>query len=109
MLVAGKISEVLHSPAGDAIRSIKFDATADPELAQLVDERFQAPRRAYLIALLQRGVERGEVRPDAVNEQVADVLPAVLMHRLVMLRRDVTEADLCEIMELVVIPLVEAR
>ena len=103
------IARMLASPMGDAIRAIKCEATADPELAELVDARFQAPRRAGLLALLQRGVERGEVRPEAVCELVVDVLPAVLSHRVLLLRRPVREADVRSIIENVLIPLVESR
>src|SRR5207237_849605 len=74
--VAHAISRVLSSPAGDAMRAVKCEAAADPALARPIDERFQAPRRAALLDLLRRGVERGEVRPEAVNPLVADVLPA---------------------------------
>src|SRR3954470_7175464 len=66
--VARTIAKVITSPAGDVVRAIKCEAMTDPELARLVDERFQAPRRAAMLALLQRGVERGEVRPGAATE-----------------------------------------
>jgi len=109
LAIGHTIAGLLASPMGDAVRAIKCEATADPELAELVDARFQAPRRAGLLALLQRGVERGEVRPEAVTELVADVLPAVLTHRVLLLRRPVREADVRAIIETVLIPLVEAR
>jgi AcrR family transcriptional regulator len=106
--VAHAISRVLLSPAGDAMRSVKCEAAADPELARAIDERFQAPRRAFLLALLRRGVERGEVRPDAVNPLIADVLPAVLTHRVILQREPLTEADIIDIVEQIVIPLISA-
>jgi AcrR family transcriptional regulator len=107
--VARTISSVITSPAGDVMRTIKCEAASDPELAKLVDERFQAPRRAAMLALLRRGVERGEVRPDAATQLVADVLPAVLTHRVIMLRERLGEAEIRQIMEQVMIPLVEVR
>lgn len=107
--VASAISAVLSSPAGDAMRAVKCEAVTDPELARVVDERFQAPRRAALLDLLRRGVERGEVRPEAVSPLVADVLPALLAHRLLLRREPVTDADITAIIEQVVIPLVAAR
>lgn len=107
--VARAISRVLSSPAGDAMRAVKCEATTDPELAREIDERFQAPRRAAMLALLQRGVERGEVRPEAVSPLVADVLPAVLMHRVILQRERITERDITAIIEQILIPLVEVR
>jgi AcrR family transcriptional regulator len=108
-LVAGKIAGIMHSPAGHVMRAIKCEALADPELARAIDERFQAPRRAAMLDLLQRGVERGEVRPDAVTPVVADVLPAILTFRIIMQREALTEAQIREIIDQVVIPVIEAR
>lgn len=107
--VARAIASVLTSPAGDAMRAIKCEAMADPELARLIDDRFQAPRRAFLLGLLRRGVERGEVRPDAATPLVADVLPAVLTHRVIMQREPLRERDVEAIMKQVFIPLIEVR
>lgn len=107
--LARVIAAVLNSPAGDAMRAVKCEAAVDPGLAHAIDERFQAPRRAALLELLRRGAERGEVRPDAVSPLVADVLPAVLTFRVVMQRQRVSERDINEIIDQILIPLVEAR
>jgi AcrR family transcriptional regulator len=107
--VARAISRTLASPAGCAMRAIKCEAAADPELARAIDDRFQAPRRAALLAMLSRGVARGEVRPEAVTQLVADVLPAVLSHRVILQREQITESDITEIIEQVIIPLVAIR
>lgn len=107
--VARTMTAVINSTAGEAMRTIKCEAAVDPELAKMIDERFQAPRRAAMLRLLQRGVERGEVRPGAVSEEVVDVIPAMLMHRVLMLNEPVTEQVLIDLMERIVLPLVEAR
>jgi AcrR family transcriptional regulator len=107
--IAKAISQVLDSPAGDAMRAVKCEAATDPELARAIDERFQEPRRQAIIALLQRGVDRGEVRPEAASQLVADVIPAVLTHRMIVQRERVTERDLTELIDQIIIPLIEAR
>jgi AcrR family transcriptional regulator len=107
--IADVIAEVMTSPAGDVMRAIKFEAASDPVLAQAVDDRFQAPRRAALIELLRRGVARGEVRPGADTEAVADVMPAVLMHRVVMGGETVTAALIRDIIDEILLPLIEPR
>ena len=56
-----------------------------------------------MLALLRRGVERGEVRPGAATALVADVLPAVLAHRVIMQRERITERTITEIMDQVLI------
>lgn len=107
--VGTAIAGIMSGPAGSAMRAIKFEAVSDPELAALVDARFQAPRRAAMLRLLQRGIARGEVRPDAASAVVADVLPAVLMQRVILHHEPVSEADVHDIIERVMIPLVEIR
>jgi AcrR family transcriptional regulator len=107
--IARAIAAVITSPAGDAMRAIKCEALGDPELAKLVDERFQAPRRAAMLDLLRRGVERGEVRPEAATPLVADVVPAVLTHRVILQRERLTARDISDIIEQVFVPLVEVR
>jgi AcrR family transcriptional regulator len=107
--VARAIAAVITSPAGDAMRAVKCEAVADPQLAQLIDDRFQAPRRAALLDLLKRGAERGEVRPEAVSQLVADVVPAVLSHRVLLQREPLTERDIIDVLEQIFIPLVEVR
>jgi AcrR family transcriptional regulator len=104
--VARTIAGVLNSPTGCVMRAIKCEAFSDPELAREIDDRFQAPRRAALLALLERGVERGEVRPDAVTPLVADVLPAVLGHRIILMREEITEDDLTQIVDAILLPLI---
>ena len=107
--IACAISDTLESPAGAVMRAIKCEAVSDPELARAVDEKFQAPRRAALLALLRRGIERGDVRPGADTPLIADVLPAVLTHRIILQREPLTAAMIHEIIEQVVLPLIEPR
>ena len=107
--VGRSIARVLTSPTGRVIRAVKLEAASDPDLARLIDARFQSPRREAMIRLLQRGVARGDVRPDAANAAIADVLPAVLMHRVLMQQQPVREVDVQDIIDTVMIPLVEVR
>jgi len=107
--IACAITEILASPAGDAMRSIKCEAYSDPELARAIDERFQAPRREAMLHLLHRGVERGEVRPDAVDPLIADVLPAVLSFRIVLQREALDRTAIVDIIEKILIPLVSVQ
>lgn len=107
--IASAISTLLDSPAGDVMRAVKCEAATDPELARAIDDQFQAPRRAAMLALLQRGVARGEVRADAATPLIADVLPAVLTHRIILQREPITAETITEIMEQVLLPLIEPR
>lgn len=107
--IAQAISGILDSPAGCVMRSVKCEAASDPELARAIDQRFQAPRREAMLALLRRGVDRGEVRPEAVCEVIVDVLPAMLGHRILLQRERLTESDITDIIDQIVIPLIAAH
>ena len=107
--VARAMAGVMSSPAGQAMRAIKCEALVDPELASVIDTRFQGPRRAALLGLLERGVARGEVRADAVTPLVADVLPAVVTHRIVFQGELMNDQVLMDIMDQVMLPLICAR
>jgi AcrR family transcriptional regulator len=56
----------------------------DAELARLVREGFLARRRAALGAVLERGVERGDLRRDLDVELALDVLGGPLFYRLLI-------------------------
>jgi AcrR family transcriptional regulator len=55
-----------------------------PELARSVREGFLAGRRSALAEVLQRGVERGDLRPDLDLELALDVLGGPLFYRLLV-------------------------
>jgi AcrR family transcriptional regulator len=54
------------------------------ELARAVRESFLSGRRAALAAVLERGVERGDLRPDLDVELALDVLGGPLFYRLLI-------------------------
>jgi hypothetical protein len=53
----------------------------DPELANALRTRLLAPRRAALIHMIDRGVERGELPADTDRPVLADLLVGPLYHR----------------------------
>ena len=107
-LVARRIASVIRSGAGAILRELITEAARDPELARAIDEQFHRPRRQAIVALLRRGVDRGEVRPEAASDAVAEVLPALLVHRMIWLQREVSEQDVTDIVEQVLLPLVRS-
>ncbi|WP_375492323.1 TetR/AcrR family transcriptional regulator [uncultured Jatrophihabitans sp.] len=103
------IVRVLSSPAGAAMRAVKLEAVDDLKLADLIDQRFHEPRRAALLGILERGIARGEVRPDAATPVVADVLPAMLVHRMLLTNEPISADEVHNAISLVMIPLVQAH
>ncbi|HKF32099.1 MAG TPA: TetR/AcrR family transcriptional regulator [Jatrophihabitantaceae bacterium] len=103
--LATRICEVSDA-AGEVMRAVACEATRDPDLASAVDQKVHGPKRAAFVELLRRGVERGEVRPDAACALYADILPAMLTYRMVLNNQPVTERDAVEIVDHVVLPLI---
>ena len=99
----------LSSLAAEAVRAVACEVTHNPALAAAIDERVNCPKRAALVALLDRGVARGEVRPDAASELYAEVLPSMLMARVILMNRRLTQSDVVEIVDGVVMPLISPR
>ncbi len=95
--------------SGEALRAVAGEVTRYPELAAAIEQEVHAPKRALVVALLRRGVDRGEVRPDAVTELNAELLPAMLMHRMVLTNRGGDPRMIAEIVDEVVLPLIRAE
>lgn len=107
-----------NSPTGAALQRIFADtARACPMFSPVEDgssslkeikERVVARRTEMLYALLRRGVERGQVRPGAVCQRVVDTGPALIMTRCMVGGGTVSDRDVVEIVDDVLVPLVRA-
>lgn len=67
--------------AGTIVPRLLADATDDCELREIFYDFLVAPRRILLRTVLERGVERGEVRADADLEVVMDLLVGSIVYR----------------------------
>jgi AcrR family transcriptional regulator len=77
--------EVYGNPvAARAMPSLVEAMSRDPELADAVRSGFLADRRAALQEVLERGVTRGDLRPDLDFELALDVLAGPLFYRLLV-------------------------
>jgi AcrR family transcriptional regulator len=64
------------------------ESMGDPELHQAFVERVVAPFRDMLRLFIQRGIDRGELRPDLEVEPLVDLLHAIPIYRILMSRGD---------------------
>ncbi len=67
------------------------DAFHDAELHRIFYDNLVLPRRKALGALLQRAVERGEIRADVDLELMIDLFAGPAVYRLMLTRGDVTK------------------
>ena len=99
--------EAMFSRPGFAVRSVIHEC--DPIQA----ERFHAvifdgivePTIKLLRDVITRGIERNEVRPDAANSYVFDVIPAMMMYRSKLRGSEWDDRDLEEMIDQLMVPL----
>jgi AcrR family transcriptional regulator len=103
--VGRRICALVSSGVGEAIRAVGCETSRDAELAAALDARVGCPKREALLGVLRRGVARGEVRPEAADELVAEVLPAMLLTRLIIQGLPVSNEHVVRVVDDIVMPL----
>ncbi|MEU9168777.1 TetR/AcrR family transcriptional regulator [Streptomyces sp. NPDC048420] len=99
--------EAMFSRPGFALRSVIH------ECDQVQAERFHAviyngvvePSVKLLREIITRGIERGEVRPDAASDYVFDAIPAMMMYRSKMRGSEWSDRDVEEMIDQFMLPL----
>jgi EmrB/QacA subfamily drug resistance transporter len=77
-----EVSDALADPETiQVIGQLIASGARDPELADALRTRLLTPRRIALVAMIDRGVERGELASDTDRDILADMLVAPLYHR----------------------------
>jgi hypothetical protein len=74
------------------------------ELTEAVNERLIAPRKRVMRDVLQRGVDRGEVRPDALTDRVMELGPMLVFAQSQAPGSPIRERDLVAIVDEVLVP-----
>ena len=80
--VVGMMIEAMTGPNRATVHAIAGEAARDPAFGRAVDREMLAPRRQGLVELFDRGVERGEVAARAPIAVVAEMIPAIVMSRI---------------------------
>ncbi|WP_330333022.1 TetR/AcrR family transcriptional regulator [Streptomyces sp. NBC_00536] len=104
------LRDAMNSRAGTALRSVLHEcdnASAD-RFHELIRTGLNEPSHRLFHALVQRGIERGDVRPDATGGFVADVIPAIMMYRSKVCGSEWEDPDIREMIDQVLVPLLSA-
>ncbi|HEX8767235.1 MAG TPA: TetR/AcrR family transcriptional regulator [Jatrophihabitans sp.] len=104
-----RISKLMTGLGGDAMRSIMAESLRNETFCGTFECDFFDPRKQILLGLLERGVRRGEVRPEAVSVLVPEMLAGTLIHRVVLRRRPISDAELVELVDEFVMPAISPR
>ncbi|MEV1063123.1 TetR/AcrR family transcriptional regulator [Streptomyces sp. NPDC050263] len=99
--------DAMFSRPGFALRSVIHEC--DPAQAErfqtLIFEGVIEPTVKLLHEIISRGIARGEVRADAANGYVFDVIPAMMMYRSKVCASEWSDRELDEMIDRLMLPL----
>lgn len=81
-LVNSFVRAAIESPLAPAVSRVAGVAPSNPEILAVFRAGLIEPRQAAVRQVLQRGIERGEVRPDIDLDLVVDLFPAIIVFRM---------------------------
>ncbi|MFI7297683.1 TetR/AcrR family transcriptional regulator [Streptomyces sp. NPDC050121] len=99
--------DAMFSRPGSALRSVihECDPVQTERFHAVIFEGVVEPTVKLLHEVISRGIERGEVRPDAANGFVFDAIPAMMMYRSKMCACEWNDRDLEEMIDGFMLPL----
>ncbi|KOV20428.1 TetR/AcrR family transcriptional regulator [Streptomyces sp. XY152] len=99
--------DAMFSQSGCALRSVihECDTHQAERFHAVIFDGLVEPTIKMLRAVIERGIERGEVRADAANGYVFDAIPAMMMYRSKMCGSEWPDADLEEMIDRLMVPL----
>ncbi|GAA3496783.1 TetR/AcrR family transcriptional regulator [Streptomyces prasinosporus] len=99
--------DAMFSRPGVALRSVihECDTMQAERFHAVIVEGVVEPTIQMLREVIERGIERGEVRPDAANGYVFDAIPAMMMYRSKMCGSEWPDVDLQEMIDQLMVPL----
>ncbi|MFJ6216288.1 TetR/AcrR family transcriptional regulator [Streptomyces sp. NPDC092296] len=109
--LAERMCTSVQSPAGAAMRVLMGELDHDRArvFASFVQDRVVEPAKREMLEILRRGVARGDVRPDAADPLIADVVPALLLYRSKVCGGELPEGFAERLVDQVLLPMVAPR
>lgn len=107
-LIAFFCAQMLQADDARAFGAVITAVASDPEFAGAFRERFLSSKLEAAALIYGRAAERGELRDDIDFEIVAPALPAVVMHRALLLGRPVDEKVIERVVDNLILPAVLA-
>ena len=82
VFVDSVVKNLSTPPSGPAMQGLVSKVATDSELARVYRERVVEPRREVLRPVIERGIARGDLRPDTDVRVVHEILVGPLFYRL---------------------------
>ncbi len=86
------------------IRAVLVEISRRPELDAIMQEQFLAQRKALVVRILNRAVDRGEIAASAITEDLWDMLPGYIIYRTVLAGRAPSSRTVQDLVDNVLIP-----
>jgi AcrR family transcriptional regulator len=86
------------------MRAVLAETTRDAALGDVLQREFFDQRRKVTADVMQRAIDRGEIRSAAVNDDLLDVLPGYLVYRIVIQNRPPTRRTVVALVDDVILP-----
>ena len=80
--VQGSMKNLSTPPSGPAMRGLASRIASDPDLGRVYREQVVEPRREQLRPVVERGIARGDLRPDTDVRLVHELLVGPIFYRL---------------------------
>ena len=108
LVLLRRTAAMANSATGCALRCLLAEVDREHPFARLLQERVFAPRKQAFRAVLERAADRGQVRPGAAGQLVADVGPALVVQRFLAEGPPVPDDYVVSVLDEVVLPLLRA-
>lgn len=102
-----RVRAAMYSKPGFALRAVihECDSATSERFQALIVTGVTDPSKRLLREVVERGIERGEVRPDAPGDLVYDVIPAMMMYRAKVCGSEWEDAEIADLVDRVMMPL----
>ncbi|MGW7073761.1 TetR/AcrR family transcriptional regulator [Streptomyces sp. NPDC054866] len=102
-----QMREAMFSRPGFALRSVlhECDTVSAERFHGVIFDGVIGPSVELIKEVVRRGVERGEVRAEATNSYVCDVIPAMMMYRSKVCGSEWGDEEFAELIDQVMVPL----
>ena len=104
-----RMAALFNSPAGSCVSTMTSSRTRDRTFRDLCQERVVEPHRRAQIEVFQRGIKRGEVRPDAPVELIAEIGPSLILKHFLADGPPVSNAFVAAIVDELLMPILRTH
>ncbi|MFC9701975.1 TetR/AcrR family transcriptional regulator [Streptomyces sp. NPDC056943] len=105
-----RVRDVMFSKPGQALRAVlhECDAESAGRFHDLIVAGVTEPSQQLFKDVLRRGIARGDVRADAIDDLVLDVIPAMMMYRSKVCGSEWPDPEIADMIDRVMVPLLRA-